>query len=384
MVESYIIIFIDLVDYSKSNEPIQITFFKRFQKEVYHILYDEICDDCCIMIPTGDGMILGLKNNGQESFLNSLRILIEIFDWAEKNNYSFRSALHVGSVNVVKDVNKNKNLVGNLVNDASRMLSGGDADSIIISKDYHNVFLRDKNSKIGILNKINNEFSFMIIDEGTVVDKHSYVHNVYAITITKNEKKYGSEKPLITNFYTRIYSDDYPKKENMKKSFSGKIRSGSDIIFYGIYNKNVPYLLQEMDINEHRKVNIQIIYASDSLKDEIKIFFETDKENLNIKTKKESLEKVMNWLNNHSFRENINLELFEYTILPSFGASFLDYNTQGSGFIHISNYLRGIIPDKTPYFEVEWKTKNMQAIYKFYKEFYEKKIRPALVRIDKD
>lgn len=188
MVDSYIIIFIDLVDYSKSNDPIQMAFFRKFQKEVYHILYDEICEECCVLIPTGDGMIIGLKNGGQETFLNSLRILVDLFDWSEKNKYSFRTALHVGSVNVVRDVNKNKNLVGNLVNDASRMLSGGDADSIIISKDYHNIFLRDKNSKIGILNKINNEFSFMTIDEGVVIDKHSYVHNVYMIIIMKNEK----------------------------------------------------------------------------------------------------------------------------------------------------------------------------------------------------
>lgn len=187
----------------------------------------------------------------------------------------------------------------------------------------------------------------------------------------------------MSNFYTKIYSDDYPKKENMKRSFFRKIQSCSEIIFYGIYNKNVPNMIQKININEHRKVNIQVIYASDLLDDEIKSFFETNEGNLNIKTKKESLEKTMIWFDSHNFKENINLELFEYTTLPSFGASFLDYNIQGSGFIHISNYLRGIIPSITPYFEVEWKTKNMQPIYKFYKEFYEKKIKPSLVRIDK-
>jgi Ribonuclease G/E len=60
--------------------------------------------------------------------------------------------------------------------------------------------------------------------------------------------------------------------------------------------------------------------------------------------------------------------------MPSFGASFVDIDNQGNGFIHISNYLRGVIPDKTPYFEINWKTKKKPNIYKYYSDLYKDSI----------
>jgi hypothetical protein len=100
-IESYIIIFLDLVNYSLKPEPDQMKLFAEMQRGIYHVLYHEIVNEECILIPTGDGMIIGLKNRGEDSFKNSLRIVVDIMEWAQLNSCCFRTVLHVGDLNVV-------------------------------------------------------------------------------------------------------------------------------------------------------------------------------------------------------------------------------------------------------------------------------------------
>ena len=136
MKEVYFIIYLDLVGYSKNNEPIQVRFFKKFQREIHHLLYDDIINHDCILIPTGDGMIIGIKNSNDDDFLKSIDIVVGIINWANQNNSKLRSSIHVGDVNLLIDINKNKNIVGNTINDAARMLSGAEDGSNNSKQDF--------------------------------------------------------------------------------------------------------------------------------------------------------------------------------------------------------------------------------------------------------
>lgn len=125
MAETSILIYFDLVGYSKNNEIIQVDFFKGFQKELHHLLYDEIMapEQEAILIPTGDGMIIGLKENEKnERYLRAIEVVVKVFKWSEMNNVGLRCAVHVGSVNRLKDINRQDNIIGNTINDAARML----------------------------------------------------------------------------------------------------------------------------------------------------------------------------------------------------------------------------------------------------------------------
>jgi hypothetical protein len=375
-IESYIIIFLDLVDYSLKPEPEQMKLFAEMQRGIYHVLYHEITNEECILIPTGDGMIIGLKNRGEDSFKNSLRIVVDITAWAQLNNCCFRTVLHVGDLNVVKDINKNKNLIGNLLNDASRMLSGGEAKSIVVSRVYFDKFLKKADLRIGTEYKIDDNYSFTILDEGNIADKHGCIHNILILTLTNNDKVFGAETRITSNFYTRIYADDYPKKENLKKSFAAKLRNCSDVVFYGIYNKTLPDILSNILVDNSKKINITAVYAADTLEREIEAYFVGYDQSLN--DKRQSIESLTKFRANHQFKDNIALRILEYDAMPSFGASFVDVDQQGYGFIHISNYIKGITPDKTPYFELEWKLSKQQSLYKFFADYYRYKITPFL------
>jgi hypothetical protein len=378
-IESYIIIFLDLVDYSLKPEPDQMKLFAEMQRGIYHVLYHEITSEECILIPTGDGMIIGLKNLGEVSFKNSLRIVVDITEWAQNNNCCFRTVLHVGVLNVVKDINKNRNMIGNLLNDASRMLAGGEAKSIVVSKEYFDSFLGKKHLQIGIEQKIDDNYSFTILDEGSIADKHGCIHNILITTLTNGDKVFGAETRITSNFYTRIYADDYPKKENLKESFSEKLRNCSDVVFYGIYHKTLPDILSNIIINNYKNINITAIYAADILEQRIENYFVNYDQSLI--DKKQSIESLIKFRENHKFKDNIVLRILEYDKMPSFGASFVDVDQQGCGFMHISNYIRGIVPDKTPYFELEWKFSKQQSLYKFYADYYREKIKPFLKEV---
>jgi hypothetical protein len=378
-IESYIIIFLDLVDYSSKSEPDQMRLFTEMQRGIYHVLYHEITSEECILIPTGDGMIIGLKNRGEGSFRNSLRIVMEITAWAQLNNCCFRTVLHVGDLNVVKDINKNKNLIGNLLNDASRMLSGGEAESIVVSKVYFDRFFKKTDLQIGAECKIDDNYSFTILDEGNIVDKHGYYHNILIITLTYNDKVFGAGTRIISNFYARIYADDYPKKENLENSFVEKLKNCSNVVFYGIYHKTLPDIISNILINDSKKINITAIYVADILEQEIEAYFVGYDQSL--KDKKQSIESLTKFHANHQFKGNIVLRILEYDTMPSFGASFVDVDQQGCGFIHISNYIKGIVPAKTPYFELEWKLNKQQSLYKFYADYYRDKIKPFLKEV---
>jgi len=378
-IESYIIIFLDLVDYSLKPEPDQLKLFAEMQRGIYHILYHEITSEECILIPTGDGMIIGLKNFGKDSFKNSLRIVVDITEWAQINSCCFRTVLHVGDLYVVKDINKNRNMIGNLLNDASRMLAGGEAKSIVVSKEFFDRLLGKTHLRIGEEYNIDDNYSFSILDEGSIADKHGCIHNILITTLTNGNKVFGADTRITSNFYTRIYADDYPKKENLKKSFSAKLRNCSDVVFYGIYHKTLPDILSNIKINNFKNINITAIYAADILEQEITTYFVGYEQSLN--DKKQSIDGLIKFRENHQFKDNIVLRILEYDMMPSFGASFVDVDQQGCGFIHISNYIKGIIPSKTPYFELEWKLSKQQSLYKFYADYYRDKITPFLKEV---
>ncbi len=367
--KSYIIIYLDLVGYSKNNEPIQVALFKKFQKQIHHVLYDEIIQEKCILIPTGDGMIIGLEDDALNSYLLSLELVTDIIDWTKKNDVKVRSAIHTGEVNVLKDINRNNNIIGNTINDASRMLTGADDRAIIVSKTFYNKYLRKPNLIMGNKYDINDVYSFRLVDEDSVIDKHSYEHLVYNILIYKNQIEYGLGSKILNKFFTSIYSKDYPKKDNLQKRFINKVKSSKSLTLFGLYHPSTPMILQNIEINEFRYIEINIYYAGDNLKDVIENFFGSSTEKLDFTNKKKSQSEISTWAKKHPYAKNIKLKIFEYIEFYPFGFSMIDDGIKGKGFIHMSNYVPNVIPEETPYIEVEWKTHTMPPIYSFYHDY---------------
>lgn len=321
-------------------------------------------------------MILGIPvNDIKTSFINCIDFIIKLTDWSNKHSYSFRSAVNYGTASIIKDVNHNKNLVGNLINDTARIISAGDARAIIIHENVYKECLRSNTVCI-------EEYVFSVFDEATVLDKHHFTHHVYSLHINHSNKPYGSSNKIRLNYITQVESPDIPKDESLKNCFYEKVKKASEITFYGIYNPSVCSTLKNVNFSDGRKININVIYASDGLKDNIKDFFYSSTDKLDFSNKAKSIADLKSWFNSLPKEHNITLKLFEYDSMPDFGASFIDYDISGKGFIHISNYLRGVQPKDTPYFELNYHADKMPFLYKFYYDHFKKILGTALKEIE--
>ena len=345
---------IDLVGYSKRTEPEQYKFAKEFHQKLPEFIIESNITNP-IIIPTGDGIFLGYEDIADEDYLKIIRFIFSIKRWAENLNMQFRSAINYGQVSILEnDINNNKNLVGNLVNDTSRIISAGEDDALIIHKNYFDSFIKGKD-KIDI-------FELTKIDNGIVLDKHHYSHICYSYMIKHRDMTIGNPNKLILNYLTEIYSPEIKKIDNLIESFHDRIKKASSVIFYGIYNSSVLESIQEIDFTDNRPIDITVIYAADELKVSIEKFFNSNTGKLDFSNKKNSIESVKSFCST----KNIKLHLKEYVSMPTFGASFIDYSSSGNGFMHISNYLRNVIPDDTPFFELQYLTDIMPYLYKYY------------------
>ena len=368
------IIDLDLVNYSTTSGIKQSDFFVDFQSQIILILKSLKIRNC-IKIPTGDGMILGIPENDiKTTFIKCTDFVIRLTNWAKEHSYSFRAAINYGNACIIKDVNHNKNLVGNLINDTARIISAGDSGAIIIHENVYKECLRSEIAYI-------KEHDFSIFDEATVLDKHHFTHHVYSLHITYGGKTYGSNNKIHLNYITQVEAPDIPKDENLKNIFFERIKKATEITFYGIYNPSVSSTLKNLDVSDSRKVKVTVIYAADSLEDNIRDFFGSSTDKLDFSNKQKSIDDVKSWLNSLPSGHNVNLKLFEYDFMPNFGASFIDSDISGKGFIHISNYLRGVLPKDTPYFELNYHANKMPFLYKFYYEHFKNILGTALKEI---
>ena len=373
MQNNYIIVFIDVVSFTQTNEVEQSKIFSELQKELSYLLYDEFhISDSLILIPTGDGMIIALQEKSIQNYhFKAIQLVMELFKWSQKINIKLRYVLHVGSASCLKDINKNNNIVGNTINNSARMLNSASENCIVVSEEFFNKYLKVQKLSFGLKYPLNNneKISYKILEEDYILDKHENVHRVFSLQLYDEKQEYGNNSKILNRYNAKIYSTEYNKIVNMKERFFKLISSGIDINLFGIYHPNTPAILSNIQANQNKQVSINIYYASDKIKDELQTFFSDTKDNLGFEKKSESLNSVQKWIENNENKEYIKLKIFEYDFLPCFGASTIDISHYEKGFIHISNYINNILPKDTPYIELYWKTKFQPPLYKFYYDY---------------
>ena len=110
-------------------------------------------------------------------------------------------------------------------------------------------------------------------------------------------------------------------------------------------------------------------YVSDDMGKAICGLLELKREDLFLPQKKDSIRRLREWHAGHSEREHIALDLWEYDKLFPFGASATDLDTPGVGVIHLSQYLRGVRPEDSPFLELFWNTQEVPPLYAYYRDY---------------
>lgn len=177
------VLFFDVVGYTKQPVSRQIELKELFNKLVSEFIKD-IDENQRIILDTGDGAAIGFLQHPE----HAIEVALQFRQAVTANNHQdypdlmVRMGIHLGPVNVVKDMNGQSNMVGDGINDAQRIMSFAGSDHIYISRAYYDV-----------VSRLSSKYAKLFKYHGIENDKHGRHHKVYEVI---DEQAGVVEQPL--------------------------------------------------------------------------------------------------------------------------------------------------------------------------------------------
>ena len=165
------VLFFDVVGYTKQPVNKQIGIKKQFNQLVTDCL--SACgDDERIILDTGDGAAIGFLQHPEDALEVAMQFRKAVManqhqDYPDMN---VRIGIHMGPVNVAKDMNGRSNMVGDGINDAQRVMSFAGIDQVYISRAYYD-----------FVSRLSDEYANLFQYRGSQKDKHGREHPVYEL-----------------------------------------------------------------------------------------------------------------------------------------------------------------------------------------------------------
>ena len=185
------VLFFDMVGYTRQPVAKQIELKGQFNELVSEFI-KEFDETQRIILDTGDGAAIGFLQHPQDA----LDVAIEFRAAVTASNHrdypelKVRAGIHLGPVNVVKDMNGQFNMVGDGINDAQRIMSFADADQVFVSRAYYDV-----------VSRLAAGYAELFKYRGVKKDKHGREHQVYQVmdsrAVQSGAKKQEAEEVVI-------------------------------------------------------------------------------------------------------------------------------------------------------------------------------------------
>jgi hypothetical protein len=173
------VLFFDVVGYTKQSISRQIELKNLFNKLVTNFIKD-INENQRIILDTGDGAAIGFLQHPEDAIEVALKFrnAIVTSNSAEYAHLNVRMGIHLGPVNIVKDMNGRSNMVGDGINDAQRIMDFSPAGHIYISRAYYEV-----------VSRLNAQYAKLFEYLGVKNDKHKRQHHLYEAIIENSKDK---------------------------------------------------------------------------------------------------------------------------------------------------------------------------------------------------
>lgn len=165
------VLFFDVVGYTKQSVAKQIELKGQFNSLISGLIR-HIEESQRIILDTGDGAAIGFLQHPEDA----LDVAMKFRSAVTANNHrnypelKVRAGIHLGPVNVMKDVNGQLNMVGDGINDAQRIMSFAGMDQIYVSRAYFDV-----------ISRLTADSARLFKYFGTQKDKHGREHQVYQV-----------------------------------------------------------------------------------------------------------------------------------------------------------------------------------------------------------
>jgi class 3 adenylate cyclase len=188
------VLFVDIVAYSTKTVDEQIRLKERFNALLSETIKDIAVNDR-IILDTGDGAALGFMGDPEDALFVAMELRDLVLNEQQDPSLglSLRMGINLGPVKLVKDINKQVNLIGDGINVAQRIMSFAEPGKLLVSLSYYEV-----------ISCLSHEYAKLFSYEGMHADKHIRKHNVYAVGHYESKKTSGTAAPLGSIFIPEV------------------------------------------------------------------------------------------------------------------------------------------------------------------------------------
>jgi len=165
------VVFLDIVEYSKKPVEEQIRLKERFNVLLSEAIRDIAVNDR-IMIDTGDGAAIGFLGDPEDALFVAMSFQEAIVNeiTATVPSFSVRIGINLGPVKLLKDINKQLNLIGDGINVAQRIMSFAEPGQLMVSRSFYDV-----------VSCLSQEYARLFQYQGARADKHVREHDIYLV-----------------------------------------------------------------------------------------------------------------------------------------------------------------------------------------------------------
>ena len=172
------VVFLDIVAYSQKPVDEQIKLKNRFNIILSEAIKDVAVNDR-IILDTGDGAAISFLGDPEDALFVALSIRDAIIaeECTSPPCLSVRIGINLGPVKLVQDINAQRNLIGDGINVAQRVMSFAKPRQVLVSRSYFEV-----------ISRLSQEYAKLFHYEGSRADKHVREHQVYSVYSEEKEK----------------------------------------------------------------------------------------------------------------------------------------------------------------------------------------------------
>ena len=167
------VVFLDVVEYTKGSVERQIL-IKDHMNSVVEKSVEGVDEIDRIIVDSGDGAAVCFLGDPEDSLFCAVR-LRDGFDFLSGRHdikYEVRIGINLGPVKVVKDVNSRRNVLGDGINVAQRIMSFANRGQILVSRSFYEV-----------ISCLSQEYDSLFHYRGKSSDKHGREHSIYEFNV---------------------------------------------------------------------------------------------------------------------------------------------------------------------------------------------------------
>lgn len=171
------IVFSDIVNYSSQSVDLQMKWKEYFNGVLAEALRSVPQDDR-IVLDTGDGAAICFLGEPEVALLTTLAIRCAFVEQAERDSAAplIRLGINLGPVKIVRDINGQRNALGDGINVAQRVMSFAAPNQVLVSQSFYEV-----------VSRLSDDFRSLFRYDSVRKDKHVREHVVYELSPSSPE-----------------------------------------------------------------------------------------------------------------------------------------------------------------------------------------------------